>query len=266
MSASEPRAFYLPEGRGCVRATGWTRGPWDVRTQHGGPPSALLAREVDAAIGEDAAAWVPVRTVIELLRPVPIATLCARAEVTSRGRTALRAVATLEHDRQEVARARVILVRAVAPDPSMACAAVDEAWPDPEASPPFTFTFFPDPVGFHTAVTLRGPSAWPRASTRAWSRVDVDLVAGAPPTGWQRALCIADAAHGLAPGLDPRTFTLINPDLELSLLRRPVGVWVGLDVTTTTRAVGTGVTRATVADVDGTAGACSATLVVRRRA
>ena len=35
------KCFYEP-CEGGYRATVWTRGPWDARAQHGGPPTALL--------------------------------------------------------------------------------------------------------------------------------------------------------------------------------------------------------------------------------
>ena len=41
-----PDAYYLPLGGDRFTATEHTQGPWDPGLQHGGPPSALLAREV----------------------------------------------------------------------------------------------------------------------------------------------------------------------------------------------------------------------------
>jgi len=40
-------AFYLPLGDDRWRSTIHTTGPWDARFQHGGPPSALLARAIE---------------------------------------------------------------------------------------------------------------------------------------------------------------------------------------------------------------------------
>ena len=41
-------AFYEPLGGGRFRSTGHTAGPWDVRSQHAGPPAALLGRALEA--------------------------------------------------------------------------------------------------------------------------------------------------------------------------------------------------------------------------
>lgn len=258
-------AFYLPEADGTFVATPATRGPWDVRMQHGGPPSALLARAVDHAIGEERDAWVPARTIVELLRPVPIARLTVAPSIESRGRQAIRARATLSHEGVEIARLRAILLKATEPDPALVRAPAGDPFPAPDAWPGFVFDFFLDPVGYHTSMELRTVDAWPSARMRSWSRMRVPLVAGETPSGWERALVFADAAHGTAPALDPKRHTLVNPDLELSLVRRPVGEWIALDVTTTTTAIGTGLTRSRVLDVDGECGATSAALVVRAR-
>ena len=40
-------AFYLPLGDDRWGATRHTTGPWDAGFQHGGPPSALLARAIE---------------------------------------------------------------------------------------------------------------------------------------------------------------------------------------------------------------------------
>jgi hypothetical protein len=268
-------AFYLPSPDGALEASPWTRGPWDVRMQHGGPPSALLARAVDLALGEERETWVPARTLVELLRPVPIARLRSTATIEIRGRQALRARAALEHEGVEIARARVLLVRAAAEDPALArgalapvdavSPAMEAAFPSPEAWPAFDFSFFLDPVGYHAAMELRVGDPWPGAAARAWSRMRIPLVAGEEPSGWERVLCFADAAHGVAPALDPARFTIVNPDLELSLARRPEGAWVGLDIRTSLGANAVGLTRSRVVDARGEAGAASASLIVRAR-
>jgi hypothetical protein len=265
--ADDGDAFFLPEPDGDLSATPWTRGPWDVAAQHGGPPSALLARAIDRAVGEDRSAWVPARTVVELLRPVPIARLRATATLEKRGRQAIRASAVLEHDGAAIARARALLVRSGANEPALASAASDAArdLPPPAGWPVTELTFFLHPVGYHRAMEIRMADPSRSARARAWSRMRMPLVLGETPSGWERALCFADAAHGIASGLDPMHFTQVNPDLELSLFRRPTGEWIGLDVDTRTTAIGTGLTRSRVFDESGDVGAASATLIVRRR-
>lgn len=256
-------AFYLPVDHGRFEATELTRGPWDPRMQHGGPPSALMARAMDRALG-DVASWVPARTMVQLVRPVPIGVLDVVAEVVRRGRSVARTRAHLTHDGTVVAQAEATFVRhgegALDPTPPPA-----DTGPGPQALPPFTFPFFTADVGYHTAIELRMPPTWPSPTTRAWARLRVPLLADEDPGGWCRALAFADAAHGVAPGRDPRGTTLVNPDLELGLVRRPQGVWIGLDVTTVVSPDGVGITRSTMRDTEGVVGGTSAALVVRPR-
>jgi hypothetical protein len=77
-------AFYVPDGDALV-STELTRGPWDPKAQHAGPPAALLGRAVercepraDAQIG---------RITFEILGPVPLAPLRASARVVRAGRS-----------------------------------------------------------------------------------------------------------------------------------------------------------------------------------
>ena len=42
-----PETFYTELDEGRFASSPWTTGPWDAGAQHGGPPSALLARAVE---------------------------------------------------------------------------------------------------------------------------------------------------------------------------------------------------------------------------
>jgi len=66
--------LYEPDPRrpDVFHATPLTRGPWDNRFQHGGPPSALLSGAM-ARFGHNAAGFTLAHVRAELLRPVPLA-------------------------------------------------------------------------------------------------------------------------------------------------------------------------------------------------
>jgi len=59
------------------RATIHTQGPWDPQFQHGGPSSALLVRQLEACSPREDMALA--RVSVDILAPVPISTLTARA-------------------------------------------------------------------------------------------------------------------------------------------------------------------------------------------
>src|SRR4051812_42825407 len=67
--AELPPALYEPDGDVLV-PTALTRGPWDPRHQHAGPPSALLARAIEAAGGIEDGQLA--RITVDILRPVAL--------------------------------------------------------------------------------------------------------------------------------------------------------------------------------------------------
>ena len=88
-----------------------TRGPWDNRAQHGGPPSALLLHAMTARLDEASDADFSVaRLTTEFLRPVPISSLTVAVDVVA-GRTAARGSGTLIADGQEAMTASALFLR-----------------------------------------------------------------------------------------------------------------------------------------------------------
>ena len=53
-SVELPEAYYLPLDDDTFESTAATTSPWDLAAQHGGPPSALLARAVDRTTDDPA--------------------------------------------------------------------------------------------------------------------------------------------------------------------------------------------------------------------
>ncbi|PYM82867.1 MAG: thioesterase family protein, partial [Candidatus Rokuibacteriota bacterium] len=102
-------AFYVPDGDDFV-ATVHTRGPWSPKHQHGGPPSALLARAIEA----QAPGFVVARITVDFLLPVPIDRLGVRVYILRAGAKVQRLVARLLHGERAVAHAIAALVRPAA--------------------------------------------------------------------------------------------------------------------------------------------------------
>src|SRR5215218_10116601 len=86
------------------------RGPWDLEAMHGGGPTALLARAVEAL--ETPAPMRCVRLAVEFPRAVPLAPVRATATITRPGKRLALATATLETaDGTTVLRAGATLLR-----------------------------------------------------------------------------------------------------------------------------------------------------------
>src|SRR5260370_18173076 len=100
----EPLAFYQPAGPGAFVATPATAGPWSPDAQHGGPPAALLARELELHEPDETKRLA--RVAIDILRPIPIGKLTGRTAMLRPGHRISLLAAVLECDGEEIAHAR----------------------------------------------------------------------------------------------------------------------------------------------------------------
>ena len=256
--------FFVKDGAWLV-ATEHTRGPWSKDHQHGGPPCALLARAAEELLPSMEVA----RVSCELLKPVPIGRVRVEAEVEKPGRKAA------------VVRARLLASTAggdvTCMDARLGCVRVAEvgaatlvhapAPAAPASCEPFSFSFFPWEVGYHTAFEGRlGRGVFGRGSMGMWMRQLGALVEGEEPSPAQRVLVVADAGSGVSLGLDPRRFSFVNADLSVHMHRAARGAWIMLDASTWTTGNGRGMADTAILDVDGLLGRAAQTLIVEARA
>jgi len=254
------QAFFVPDGDGWI-ATSHTRGPWSPAHQHGGPPAALIAHAVEAAVPEMSVA----RFTIDFLRPVPIDRLRVRLEPLRHGLKVQRWTGQLLHAETVVAHAVITLIRRETVSVKPLGGDVP-ALPSPEASRPFQFPFFREADGYHTAMEsrlARGEFGSGRAA--AWMRQRVPLLPGAVPSPLERVLIAADSGSGVSAAIDHRLQTAVNADLTLALSRPLEGEWVGLDSTSTYEPHGIGLADTRICDAHGTLGRALQTLVLEGR-
>jgi Thioesterase-like superfamily len=265
--ADLPAALYEPTGGGAYAATALTRGPWDPRHQHAGPPSALLAHALEAAAGiEDGQV---ARIAVDILRPVPVeGELRPLARVVRGGRRVEQLEAVLEADGTAVMRARAWRMR-TEPLELPAELAVPAPAPDgpdglPDAERP---PFWTDDVAYFDALDWRfvhgrfdrsGPAA-------AWTRLRVPLVAGEPATPLEHLLVMADAASGISSTLDWQRFSFANVDFSVALQRPPATTWLAMDAVTRLGDRGAGVCTGLLSDGRGRVGVSTQALFVAGR-
>jgi Acyl-CoA thioesterase C-terminal domain/Acyl-CoA thioesterase N-terminal domain len=254
--------FFVPDGEAFV-ATESTRGPWSRQHQHGGPPSALLARAMEQLAGDGA---LLSRLTFDFLRPVPIAPLTVRAELTRTGAKVRRLQATLSAaDGRPLVQASAVALR-TAPILPESVGNGDLVPAPPEAATPFEFRFFADAIGYHTSVETRiTRGSWGKGPVAAWMRSRVPLVAGETPSPLQRLLIVADSASGVAVVVDYTRYTFVNADLTVALHRPAEGDWIGLDASTVAEAHGVGLTRARLWDTRGALGVSLQSCLVEPR-
>jgi hypothetical protein len=273
-------AFFEPDGELYVPSE-LTRGPWDPGSQHAGPPTALIGREVERLDpGTDRQVG---RITFEILRPVPIAPLRVEARVVRPGRSVEMSEATLADESGEpLVRASAWRLRvddvAVPPGltsergedvaiPGASTLRPGHVPPPPAESAERDFFDTGQAVGYHTAMDYRfasGAFLEPGPAT-VWMRMRQPLVAGEEPTPLQRVLVAADSGNGVSATLDWARFVFINVDLTVHLHRLPAGEWVCLDAITIPEPTGVGIADTALYDERGPIGRAAQTLLVDQR-
>jgi hypothetical protein len=250
-------AFYMRDEDSFV-ATVHTRGPWSPRHQHGGPPSALLARAIQAAAPD----FVIARMTVDFLLPVPIDRLGVRVETLRAGTKVQRLVARLLHAERPVAQAVAALVR----PSSIVLPADDPPLPPPETGRPFEFPFFNEPVSYHAAMETRLVRGdWGSGRAAAWMRQRIPLVAGTATSPLERVLVAADSGSGVSAAIEHKHVSAINADLSVSVHRALHGEWVGMDCLSIYEGSGIGLADTRLHDVHGPIGRALQSLIIEAR-
>jgi Thioesterase-like superfamily len=261
-------AFFLPAGDGFV-STELTRGPWDPRHQHAGPPAALLARAIER---EPSPREMQVaRITFDILRPIPITPLRLSTRRVRGGRSVELLEGTLADGEGELMRATAWRIRTDDVDLELRGDGLPrraEAPAPPEESEETPFFDFGSDVGYHTAVDARVAAGSFRAPGPAtvWLRMRQPLVAGEEPSPLARVLVAADSGNGVSWALDLSRFLFVNVDLSVHLHRLPRGEWVCLEAATTPEGTGVGLADTALWDADGPIGRSLQTLLIDHRA
>ena len=179
----DPTSFFVSDGDGFV-GTALSRGPWDEGSANGGPVAALIGREVEQFDPDPE--LVTVRFTIELLRPVPLASLRIESTLLRPGkRVRLIGVSIIDSNGTEVARATALRVLRTPTDLARSAPAPEAGVPSrsPEESGVGP-SLIEGRVGITHAVELRsvvGSAIEPGPATY-WFRVHAPLVDDEPIT------------------------------------------------------------------------------------
>jgi hypothetical protein len=258
-------SFYRQVADDRFESTEYTRGPWDARSQHAGPPAALLGRAVERRA--DARPDMRIaRLTFDIIRPVPVAALTVTSRLVRSGRSVEVVEAELAPDGgQPVMRVSALRIRAE----SDAAPEIGPTAPPPGPAAAAAAPFFPVSYedGYHTGMEYRfvtGAFLTPGPAT-CWMRMRVALVAGESPDPLTRVLVAADSGNGISAALDWRQHLFINPDLTVHLYRYPEGEWVCLDARTSIDPAGIGIADTALLDERGAIGRAAQSLFVSKR-
>lgn len=212
--------------------TGLTRTGWNDHTQHGGPPTALLMREIEAL--PTLAPMQVVRFTMDLLRPVPLERLRTSVRVTREGKNVQWSEAVLCAGEMEIARLHALRIRTADVDlPDLPAEAAPLRVPDaPDVWRSDWSGDDPGVVRFHRdAVEVISPtnaflSAGPGV---ALARLLVPVVDEERPSDLVRLAALADLANGVSSQLDYDHYLFINADITVAINRTSTDEWIGFD-------------------------------------
>jgi hypothetical protein len=256
--------FYTDLGHGRYGSASATAGPWSPKTQHGGPPAALLGRAIERH--EPRPGFRVARITLEIPRPIPVGILEVTVRTVRSGGRAELIEGEVVSDGQPVLLARAWRF-AASPADTPRLRPATTAPPLPAPQPPHTMKGA-HMEGYVSAIEWRfGPDAgfdtpgpgW------AWARQRIPLVAGAPDTPLTRALTLADSNWAVGFELDHWRQLVINTDITLVLHRDPVGEWMCLRATTAANPAGSGLAQGQLDDAEGDCGRILQTLLIAER-
>lgn len=262
-----PASAYELLESGRYRSSLLTRGPWHPAHQHGGPPIALVCRAIELAALQHGLTHIA-RLTANLIRPVPIDELVIELASEYVGRNAGHFSASLMAGDKQVARFTALAQREndVAIPDDLPGHPLPMAPKGPEASSVGVFPFAGKLVGYADLVETRvahgrmfdGPTA-------VWFRLRHPLLASEVPSVYQRVAVAADSGNGISAILDFKTFSFVNSDLTINLLRKPQGEWICLEARTHLGPDGAGLAESALYDIHGLVGRATQSLSVSRR-
>lgn len=275
--SQEPRAIALAQqaredagtgatGSGHFELTGLARGPWQEDAAHGGAPAGLLARAAERLGETDGLRLASISLAFN--GPVLLGEVEIRAEVVKPGRKQRVIAVAIESGGRTMIEGRAVLLRrgeVELPDDVMVAG---KRFPGPAEGRPVDRSKWADgdTDAFHrtanTVVAIEGGPDRTGTEGMVWIRLDCPLIDGEEPSGAQRAVAAADFGNGVAHPVGWGEYLFINCDLNVALLRDPVGHWIGLESRTELDRNGSGLTTTRLHDEIGHFGTASQILYV----
>lgn len=238
-----------------------------MTTQHGGPPSALLARAVDRTT--DDPAFTIARLTVDMLGPIKQGRIRTEAEVVRPGRRLELVTARLLANDRLASSATAWRVREDAESTRHLVEPAAELPSIPEIGATSFFSGVPPEWGYGPSIEWRfvegGFDEPASGRARLWTRVRIPLVAGEETAPLHRLMVAADSTNGVSARLPIQEWWSIPNTLTVTVERIPTDEWMWMDAATDISPHGRGVAHSTMSDRDGVLARVAQPLLVSRR-
>lgn len=180
------------------------------------------------------------------------------------------AAVSIRSEERTLIEGRAVLIRRGEVELPQGMTVEEEGFAGPESGRPVEKELWADGEGdaFHrtanTVVAIEGGPDRIGTEGMVWIRLDYPLVPGEEASSAQRAVSAADFGNGVAHPVGWGDYLFLNCDLNVSLLREPVGEWIGLESRTEFDRNGSGLTTTRLHDSRGRFGASTQILFVDR--
>jgi hypothetical protein len=246
-------SYYERLGPVAYTSTAATQSPWQLDLQHGGPPAALLTREIEKSVADEP--LVVGKVEVDFLGPIPQGRCAVAVDVLRPGRQVRQVQALMsfpEHGDRPVVAARAWLF-SIEPGRAPATTRATLVPPLPGPQPQRFFAGLDPSWGYGPSIEWRFSTGGFRevGAAQVWTRVRVPLVDDEPTSDLQRMLVVADSTNGISAALPMDRWLSIPPALTVVVRRAPAGEWFMLDAQTSIEAQGTGVAQSTIVDEQG---------------
>ncbi len=253
-------AYFTRQDAHWFLPTDYTRGPWDKDACHAGPPTALMARAVEALFPD----LQLTRLTVELMRPIPMTGFRVQAEVRRPGRQVSLTEAEILDDDHIYARAfgmhlRILHDLAVDTAPTRV-PRLQDAIPGPFPITP-THDLRAINSSFESRYDPEGSSGT-GGPTTVWMRSLASILPDEEASPFQRICPLADSGNGISWNNYLDQVSFINPDLTISIHRPPDGEWLCSRVASQWHASGIGTADAELFDRHGPVGRATQNLLL----
>lgn len=244
----------------CFRSTEWVQGAWNPHEQHMAAVAGVISAELEQF--QPRSDMRIARISFDIWGLIPAGDFSVETKVIRAGRTIELIEATL------TAQDRVCIVarawRMQIQDTTAIAGLEDQVQQRPHYLPVECILDFWNGRFVRTVKSQVDPSCYRAGKGMVWLNTEVEMIEHEVTTDFVRLMGMIDTANGVSPRMQKGQWLFPNVDLQVHLLRKPQGHWLGLETIQQFGEDGIGLTSSVLHDDHGVFGRCEQILTLRQ--